>query len=87
MPRSQASLDRTKTRGRDRVALNVMLSGYDEAKALACRECRLTYMLHEGNQYTVEQPTAFSKTPSLTGPGVFGLGTRNSQTKANGKPL
>ena len=69
------------------VPLNVLLSGYDEEKALACRECRLTYMRHDGDQYTVEQPTAFSKTPSLTGPGVFGLGTRNSQTKANGKPL
>ena len=68
-------------------AAKVLLSGYDEVKAMACQECRLTYLRCEDNQYTVVQPTAFSKTPSLTGPGVFGLGTRNTQTKANGKPL
>lgn len=82
----------TFRKARKVVSLNVLLSGYDPAREIACRATKLTYMCHKSDcggkdLYTIVRPTAMSKSPSLTGPGVFGAGGPHSQRKASGAAL
>ena len=111
MPRSQASLKRTAERGKQRVALNVLLGhDKDEYREVACKETGLAYRrvragkAHPGKAvcmsrldlapdseflptWEVVDPNALGKQVVGYERGIFGEGTRLTQTRANGSPL
>ena len=106
-----SQMKREKTKGKQRVALNVLLGhSKDEYRELACQQVGLAYRrvragkAHPGKAvcmsrldlapdseflptWEVVDPNALGKQVVGYERGVFGEGTRLTQTRANGSPL